>query len=361
VFNSPDCQHCSNTYLLLTIPIAIVGLVLVFLLFLLNLKVNDGTINAFILYVNIVGINKTMFLHDHHTITPLHTFISLANLDLGIQMCFYNGMDDYAKMWLQLAFPCYIISITVLLIVVRQYSITIQRLTAHRAFSVLATLFLLSFTKILQLQTTSTVLFSYSSITHLPSKHTTIVWSIDANIPLFGVKFTLLFVICLILFLILLFIIILLCTKTFLKFRIFRNILDNYQRPYKLHYWFGLQLIMRIIFFYLTFLNREINIAISIIVLSVVTEIQGMQKPFKNKIKNYHELSLMVNPLGLYVFVLSEWWIVNCVLISVAGAQFLLIVVYHILNQFCSGVIKSLIMKIQQNINKLLATYVEIS
>jgi len=357
--SSPHCQHCSNVYLLLIIPIAVAGLVLVFLLFLLNLTVTDGTVNAFILYVNIIGINKTMFLPDHHAITPLHAFISLANLDLGIQTCFYNGMDDYAKMWLQLAFPCYIISITILLLMVRRYSITIQRFTVHREFSVLATLFLLSFTKILR--TTSTVLFSYSSITHLPSKHTSLVWSIDANVPLFGVKFTLLFVICLILFLILLFIIILLNTKAFLKFRILKGILDSYQRPYKLYYWFGLQLIMRIIFFYLTFLNRKINIAISIIVLNVVTEIQGTQKPFKNKMKNYHELFLMVNLLGLYVFALSGWWIVNCVLMSVAGAQFLLIVIYHILNQFCSGVIKSLIMKIEQNINKLLATYVEIA
>ena len=30
---------------------------------------------------------------------------------LGIQTCFYNGMDDYAKMWLQLAFPFYLIFI----------------------------------------------------------------------------------------------------------------------------------------------------------------------------------------------------------------------------------------------------------
>ena len=35
VFSSPHCQHCSNIYLLLIIPIAIAGLVLVLLLFVL--------------------------------------------------------------------------------------------------------------------------------------------------------------------------------------------------------------------------------------------------------------------------------------------------------------------------------------
>ena len=139
--------------------------------------------------------------------------ISLANLDLGIQICFYNGMDDYAKMWLQLAFPFYLIFIATLIIIISRYSTTIQRLTARRALPVLATLFLLSYTKILRI--VSSVLFFYSTITHLPSKHTTLVWSVDANVPLFGVRFTILFIVCLILFLILVpFNVILLFTKT---------------------------------------------------------------------------------------------------------------------------------------------------
>ena len=61
VFGSMDCQHCSNVYLLLIIPITIVGIVLVLLLFVLNLTVTDGTINAFILYANIISVNGTTF------------------------------------------------------------------------------------------------------------------------------------------------------------------------------------------------------------------------------------------------------------------------------------------------------------
>ena len=82
---------------------------LVLLLFILNLTVTDGTINAFILYVNIVSINTPVFFPESGNFTLAYTFISLANLDLGIQTCFYNGMDDYTKMWLQLAFPFYLI------------------------------------------------------------------------------------------------------------------------------------------------------------------------------------------------------------------------------------------------------------
>ena len=145
VLSSSYCHHCKSIYLLLIIPIAIAGLLLVLLMFVLNLTVTDGTISGFILYVNIISINSSLFFPSTNQFTPTYSFVSLANLDLGIETCFYNGMDDYAKMWLQLAFPFYLIFIATLIIITSRYSTTIQRLTARRALPVLATLFLLSY------------------------------------------------------------------------------------------------------------------------------------------------------------------------------------------------------------------------
>ena len=159
VFRSPHCHKCSNIYILLIIPIAAVGLLLVFLIFHLNLTVTDGNINAFILYTNIISINATVFFPSTNQFVPAYTFISFANLDLGVQTCFFNGMSDYVKMWLQLAFPFYLIFIATILIITSRYSTKIQRLTACRALPLLATLFLLSYTKILS--TTSSTLFYY--------------------------------------------------------------------------------------------------------------------------------------------------------------------------------------------------------
>ena len=66
---------------------------LVVLLFLLNLTVTIGTINMFILYMNITSVYRTMlFPQDQYNVFT--TFISFANFDLGIKMCFYDGMDD---------------------------------------------------------------------------------------------------------------------------------------------------------------------------------------------------------------------------------------------------------------------------
>ena len=98
------------------------------------------------------------------------------------------------------------------------HSATLHRLTAQRGLSVLSTLFLLSYIK--SLSTVSSVLFSYSSITHIPSKKIMHTWSVDANISILGVKFIALFIISLILFaMILLFNIMTLFSKALMKYR----------------------------------------------------------------------------------------------------------------------------------------------
>ena len=355
VFSSSYCHHCKSIYLLLIIPIAIAGLLLVLLMFVINLTVTDGTINGFIFYVNIISINTSVFFPSINQFTPTYSFVSLANLDLGIQTCFYNGMDDYAKMWLQLAFPFYLIFIAILIITTSRYSTTIQRLTARRALPVLATLFLLSYTKILC--TVSTVLFSYSIITHLPSKHTTLVWSVDANVPLLGVRFVLLFIVCLIFFLILIsFNVILLFTRPLSRFRMinrFKPILDAYQGPYKdkFYYWTGLQLLIRIVFFGVSSMDRNINLITSAILLASVGGIYGFTQPFKSKAKNYQELFLVFNLHGLCVITLhsDNSTVVNTIII-LSAVHFIFIITYHIITYMFGGVIRD---KIQLSVSSL--------
>ena len=344
VFGYPHCQHCSNGYLLLVIPIAVAGLVLVLLLFILNITVTDGDINGFILYVNIISINSHVFFAQYsNSINPAYAFISLGNLDLGIPVCFYNGMDDYAKMWLQLAFPAYLILIAILIIIASRYSTKVQRITARRALPVLATLFLLAYTKVLR--TVSSVLFYYSTITHLPSGRTTLMWAVDANVPLFGLKYTVLFIVCLILFSVLLiFNVILWFTKTAMRLQLvnhFKPLIDAYQGPYKhkYYYWTGLQLVVRAIFFGLSALDRNINLTIGIILLAIIIIIQRSFIPFKSNRKNFFETSFLFNLIALYALSHDHYHIGVNVMIFVAALQFLLIIMHHVFSNVCSGII----------------------
>ena len=273
VFGSSECKQCSNVFLLIIIPIVIAGFILVLLLFAFNLTVTDGNINGFLFYVNVISINNPIFFSpNNYAIT--NTFISLSNLDLGIATCFYNGMDNYAKMWLQLIFPAYIILIAIILIAISHHSIRVRRLTVHKALPVLATLFLLSYTKVLL--TVSSTLFFYTVITHLPSNHVTIVWSVDANVPLFRVRFTILFITCFILFLLLVpFNMSLVFTRQLSRFKhinCLKPLLDAYQGTYKnkFYFWTGLQLLVRAILFGLSAVDRNINLLISSILFVIL-------------------------------------------------------------------------------------------
>ena len=309
MFGTSKCQKCSNNFLLLVFAFASAGIIFVMGLFISNFTVTSGSINGLIFYANIVSINTAVFFQRYQSTKFTYTLVSLVNLDLGIETCFYNGMDDYAKMWLQLLFPLYLILIAVVLIIGSRYSTRLQRLTARRALPVLATLFLLSYTKILR--TVSSVLFSYSTITNLPSNRTMLVWLVDTKTQIFGFKFTLLFIVSIILFIILLlFNAILLFTKTFIRFKYinkFKPLLDAYIGPYqdKFYYWTGLQLLLRAVFFGISALEKNTNIMISIIILGVMECIYSKECPLRYKSKNYLEILLLLN---LQVMFVACWY-----------------------------------------------------
>ena len=303
VFGSSQCKHCTNYYLFIILPIAVTGFLLVVMIFIFNFTVTDGTINIFIFYANIVSINFSLFCTNRYYIDCC-TILSLMNLDLGFEICFYNGMDSYAKMWLQLLFPFYLVSIAIALIIGSRYFTIIQRLTAHRVLYLLATLILLSYTKVLLV--VCQVLFLFSPIIHLPSKQTELVWSIDANVSITTPKLLVLYTICIILFVVILvFNILLLFPRTLSRFKLvnnFKPLLDAFLGPYKdrFSFWTGLQLLLRAAFFYTSALDREISLTCGTIVIAALLCLQGVIHPFKDTFKNIQESLIMFNLLVVY-------------------------------------------------------------
>ena len=343
VFGSSRCMECSNLHILITIIVIVAGIVLVILLYLLNLTVTIGTINGIIFYANIVSINDSVFLVNDNVFKPLRVFISFVNLDLGIETCFYNGMDSYAKKWLQLFFPFYLIIIAISIITTSRYSSRILRLTYTRSLPVLATLFLLSYTGVLR--TVLTVLFSYSTITHLPSGHQQIVWSIDASVPLFGLKFTIIFITCLVLFLVLIPInITLLFTRYALRLKAinhFKPILDAFYGSYKDKYWYwvAVHIILRSTLFTLYGIQTNLRLILSTMIIVIFTGYHGHAYPHKNKLVNIQELLLLLNLTIMYAvsyqYSESVFSIVTNIMISLAFIQFCTIVLYHFLTYTC--------------------------
>jgi len=99
VLGSTKCLQCSNLHIWLIIPFALAGVALVLLLLVCRLTVAAGTINGLIFYANIVTVNRAIFFPPNET-NILTVFIAWLNLDLGIETCFFDGMDEYVKSWL---------------------------------------------------------------------------------------------------------------------------------------------------------------------------------------------------------------------------------------------------------------------
>ena len=343
VFASSRCIECTNVHILITIIVIVAGIVLVVLLYVLNLTVTKGTINGIIFYANVVSINDSVFLVNDNVLQPLKVFISFVNLDLGIETCFYNGMDSYVKKCLQLFFPFYLIITAVLIIIASRYSSRILRLTYTRSLPVLATLFLLSYTGVLR--TVLSVMFSYSTITHLPSDHQQLVWSIDASVPLFGLKFTILFITCLVLFLLLIpFNFTLLFTRYLMRFKIiyhFKPILDAFQGSYKdrHYYWVAMHMTIRSLLFAMYAFQASLKLILSTMLLIILCTCSGCIYPYKNKLLNIQELILLINLTIMYAVSYqgseSIFCIVTNIMISSAFIQFCAIVLYHFLTYTC--------------------------
>ena len=171
-----DRGTCSNWYLFLLPVFVIAGIVLVAVLMFLNLSVSVGTINGLLFYANMVKLNEAFFF-PNGSIPVMSQFISWLNLDLGIEVCLFDGLDSYWNTWLQFVFPAYLFLLMGGIIVGCRYSVWLCRLCGSHAVPALATLFLMSYTKILLTVTNAL------SMTQLPCNDSILtVWSVDGNI-----------------------------------------------------------------------------------------------------------------------------------------------------------------------------------
>ena len=176
---SSNCMSCTNAYLALLIVFIVAGIALVVFLLVFKLTVSEGTMNALVFYANIVHVNEAIFFPSGNR-NFLRGFIAWINLDLGIETCFYDGMDAYAKAWLQFVFPVYVWALVLVFITVGRYSPRVAKMLGSNPVSVLATLFLLSYTKVLR---AITVPLSFAELRLADSSKA--VWFVDGNVEYF--------------------------------------------------------------------------------------------------------------------------------------------------------------------------------
>ena len=344
VFGSLRCIRCSNQWLFLIPVFMVAGLLLIILLFALNITVVDGKINGFIFYVN--GIIANMHGIFPNTSSNIATVISLLNLDLGIETCFYHGMTEYDKTWLQFAFPSYLLFIIAMLSLASRYSGSVERLTRRRVIPVIATVFLLTYSKLLLVA--AKVLFSYTTVYSLSDNTKKTMWMWDTSIPLFGIKFSILFIASLLLIIVILLPLnfFLLFTKLFLRIRVLakylKPYLDAFQAPFKddCLYFPGLELVARWITFaigtrFLKSANKRLALNHSLVVFLLVY--CGTFKPFRSLKNNALYICYLINLECIALLVTysdfqiqkTYYIIILQTLLFIALAQFVGTVLYY--------------------------------
>ena len=380
VFATAACRECSSMWALLWVPIiALAGIALVVLLIVLNLTVSVGTTNGLIFYANIVRANHATFFPPSTTNSFLSWFIAWINLDLGIETCFYNGLDAYVKTWLQFIFPLYIWFLVITIIVLSHYFTLAARLSGRNAVPVLATLFLLSYTKLLRIVIT---VFQSTELNY-PDSSARKVWLYDGNIDYLKGKHIPLFIAALLLLLISLPYTLLLIFIQYLQHRSSYRVLfwvkklkplfDAYTGPYKdrHRYWTGLLLLFRTVLFLIFSLNTrgssDINLlATNLTVLLLLVYVALAGTVYKTWHLNFIEYSYFLN-LGVlasatfYTTVTGQGQTSAAYTsVSIAFALFIIIVVFHLLTKFKSSqcynwISTNIVRKLRVTLSKLVS------
>ena len=356
-----QCLHCSNRYLLLLLPFALAGILLVLILFCCNLTVSMGTVNGLIFYVNIIRVNHAIFFPQGDTtiITNfLGIFIAWLNLDLGFKACFINGMDMYTKTWLQFVFPVYVWILAGIIIYSSRYSFIVSRIAGSNSVPVLATLFLLSFAKLLR-----TIIAAVSPITLVnEQKQASLVWLLDGNVPYLKGRHVALFVMALLattLYIIpfTVFVLFSPCLQAHSDYKMLRwvnklkPLLDAYQGPYRdrFRYWTGLMLAVRIFLFTIFAANALGDPRVNL--LAIVSAMLGIpiilnlyntggvyKKHVTHIVEAFFVLNLTILAAATLLLKVSKasprsQEIVTAVLVASAFIVFCVIVTYHVCEQ----------------------------
>ena len=346
-----QCLSCSNWYLALILPFALAGVLLVAFIKLMNLTTSQGTINGLIFYVNVIKVNEFIFLPDQGT-DLIRIFISWANLDFGIQTCFVDGLSAYSKTWLQFLFPLYIWAIAGSIVLLSKYSNRVASLMGSNSVSVLATLFFLSYAKLLRI-----VIVGLSYTVIRSSEGDRVVWSADGSIDYLGTRHAPLFAVCAatLVFVWLPYTLLLFCGQWLYKCKsraVVRMLgkmtpfLDAHYGPLKgkHRYWFGAQLLLRASILLISSsvpTNRSsaivLSVSVSAVVLVAVTSIGFYRSSFVSLFEMTFFLNLALVGVSAF-FMMSTGRTLAAApayfLITAAFAQFVGLVVYQLCSRF---------------------------
>ena len=332
------------------------GILMVTALLILNMTVAVGLINGIIFYANIVAVSSSVVFPSAKSRFPT-VFVAWLNFDIGFDVCFFEGLDMYAKTWLQLAFPAYIISLLAVIIKISEHSLRFTRLLGpgkRDTIATLATLALLSYAKLLS---TTIAVLSFASL-HYPDGSREMVWLPDGNVRYFQGKHIPLGIAALLIMSVgIPYTLLLFLWQWLIKMpavgKVFKwtkdtrlnAIMTTYHAPYndKHCYWTGLLLLVRVVLYVIAAVtqsgNPQIPLLMTIVLTGCLFFLKGIiGRLYKRVLVDVLETAVLLNLLTFAAFSLYRFKADNTKQTAIAYIStiitcFLLVgaIVYHVM------------------------------
>ena len=345
VFGSYECKQCSNWWRFTLIIYAVIGPLLIYLLYVLKLTLTTGSLNGIIFCLQLLGFIDPPSVDKKAMNILLNGW---TNYDLSFPLCLYNGMTELWKYGLFTMYQVYLLSILLGIIVLSRFSVKISNKIANSSVQILVTVVHVSFsyllTTIMEVFTPVTI---YTNNTEEPMqvwfKYPTVEYGTDGHLvlmiitslvvgPILGVYMT-----------------VLLAGRPLMRinYRIreyIRPVYEAIHAPYKRNKeFFFVSRLLIVILLYVIYTclrgNMLLGIAIASPILSVYIAVESIARPFKRMSLNIFNLCLLsflalIYGSGLY-FMKSDHEDGLTIIIAISNAAIIAscigVIIMHIL------------------------------
>ena len=300
-----------------------------------KIDLKRANISGFALYIHILNANSLNICATRNNLSSFaFVLVSLLNFDLGFELCFYNGMTEYAKLWLQFAFPVTLVCTICLLMYTSK---CLKWMSGQNSKSILALFLLTLYNKFLL--AICKEFFFYKNLIYLEGDNTEHVWSVYPSIPLFSSPHLPYFVICLIAAAMVIVINVVALFSAVLKetcnsYILFPSTFQNMLKQ-KHKYWLGIELLLRVIIAMFTAFKPQLSLLLNAIILIGFVCCLGFTSPFKDTKNTILESLFTINLIFIFMLALYYeenrsvlYYIVINIMVILSLATFIVMFTY---------------------------------
>ena len=313
VFGSTYCRQCSDAYIATILLFLFLGILLVGILFFGHITISVGLFNGAILYANAVSLYAYLIYPNRYNpgLNPATIMLAWLNLNLGFELCFYDGMNSLAEVVFRLLFPLYLLFLLVVIVFVIRH--TRHRLT-RSPVPVLSTIIWLSYSSLLQ---TCLEILGVTPITLHPSKDKEARWLQDPTVQYASGGHLVLFIISLLLMIFVLIplpLLLLFYHRLTNKLRWLNKIhpfMDVFYGPFKLQYfyWIGLRMLFRMGLVIFAHFGQQLTVSdlkqyftlLLCFYVCAMLVFQAAVQPYKSTLVNVLDIFYLTNMTFLFM------------------------------------------------------------